>query len=44
MSNEDTNSTPENEPVDDTHYGSGWIPFLWILIPFLAVVAYGYFS
>ena len=26
------------------HYGSGWIPFLWILIPFLAVVAYGYFS
>lgn len=43
MSNKDSNNT-QNEPVDDTQYATSWGPFLWILVPFLAVVAYGYLS
>jgi hypothetical protein len=32
------------EPVDDTQYESAFKPLMWLLVPFVLLLIYGYFN
>lgn len=38
------NQRPEPSETDDTQYESGLKPLVWLLVPFVLLLVYGYFS